>query len=40
VGIGGLFTDGNGVTNDFGGGEEQLARERATATAISAANFL
>ncbi|MDY0928114.1 hypothetical protein SOM41_17345 [Enterobacter sp. CFBP8995] len=40
MGIGGLVTGGNGVTNDFGGGEEQLARERTTATAISAADFL
>lgn len=40
VGIGGLLTVGNGVTSDFGGGEEQLASERATAMAISAADFL
>jgi len=40
VGIGGLVTVGNGVTSDFGGGEEQLASERATAMATSAADFL
>lgn len=40
VGIGGLLTVGKGVTSDFGGGEEQLARERATAMASNAADFL
>ena len=40
VGIGGFVTGGIGVTSDFGGGEEQLTSERATAIAINAADFL
>jgi hypothetical protein len=35
-----LGTDGKGVTSDFGGGDEQLARSRATAMAASAVDFL